>query len=66
MARRQRAGRDLKIQQGQRRDSFFAKIRRKSGGAPPAVAVVDPAVEPAEEESTGESQPEADAASPES
>ena len=31
MARRATAGRDQKIIQGQRRDAFFAKMRRKGG-----------------------------------
>lgn len=31
MARRPLAGRDKKIEQGQRRDAFFAKMRRKGG-----------------------------------
>lgn len=31
MARRPLAGRDRKIIQGQRRDAFFAKMRRKGG-----------------------------------
>ena len=34
MGRRPVAGRDPKIAQGQRRDAFFAKLRRK-GGVPP-------------------------------
>ena len=31
MGRRQLAGKDMKIAQGQRRDAFFAKMRRKGG-----------------------------------
>lgn len=31
MARRQLAGRDVKIIQGHRRDAFFAKVRRRGG-----------------------------------
>jgi hypothetical protein len=33
MGRRQLAGKDMKIAQGQRRDAFFARMKRKGGVA---------------------------------
>ncbi len=55
MGRRPQAGRDLKIIQGQRRDAFFKKMRRK-GGVPrlPSDGVAAVADAPIEETAVGE------------
>ena len=55
MGRRPRAGRDLKIIQGQRRDAFFKKMRRK-GGVPrlPSDGVAAVAAAPIDETAVGE------------
>jgi hypothetical protein len=61
MARRPLAGRDQKIIQGQRRDAFFARMKRKGGvprlpnqGAQASTAAEEPAETVAEAEADSE------------
>lgn len=69
MGRRPQAGRDLKIIQGQRRDAFFKKMRRK-GGVPRlptqgTTAVEDAPVEEALAEDTEPTTAQASTEAPE-
>lgn len=63
MGKRQLTFRDMKIEQGQRRDAYFARMRKKGGGlSGPPQPVVEARPEAAEElRSTAEQESSAEA-----